>query len=53
MVNINGARQRVSEMYPRRGLTEIYDHLKMYAFATVDVTLPFAFSPRMNSREIY
>lgn len=34
MVNVNGARQRVREMYPWRGLTETYDLLKMHGFAT-------------------
>lgn len=41
MVNINGARQRVREMYPWRGLTETYDLSKMYGVYNRDATPPF------------
>lgn len=55
MAGINGARQRACEMYPRRGLTEIYELLKMHAFATAMQLRPLrarAHCLRMNSREV-
>jgi len=43
MASINGARQRVREMYPWHGLTETYDLLKMHRFATgMQLRRPFS-----------
>lgn len=56
MAGINGARQRAREMYPRRGLTEIYELLKMHAFATAMQLRPLRVLElclRMNSRQVH